>query len=111
MKIFYSGYWRTEDVDSQNPIEADYSATIDIFWNLDDEGSFLGVMLNDKMVFQVMNNKNSWYAEILNMNTKAIQYSNLDHEKIEKLLEGVFRKEEIEHASKKLKITWQKGNL
>ena len=111
MKIFYSGYWKTEDVDSQHPIEADHSTTIDIFWNLDDEGSFLGVKVNEEMVFQVINNKNSWYAEILNTNTKEIQYSNLDHEKIEKLLDGVFRNEKTGDVSKELKIVWQKGSL
>ena len=80
-------------------------------WNLDFKGSFLGIELDYQNVFQVMNEDEYYYTEILNKDTREVLYSNLDIETVDSFIQALYENKQTVDITQKLNIAWNNKSI
>lgn len=91
MKIFYGKSTGRADVPGKSPVDAPLNTTLEVFHTLEPLRGFIGIQLDEKFTFQILNkNDGRVSVELLNTSIPAWDAANVDPALAESLIHAAF---------------------
>jgi hypothetical protein len=106
MKVFHHGSYRLSDVGSSAAAECSVEQTLRIFFGLHDDGSFLGIELDEHRVLQMRSEEGVFYTEVLDKSTRSIEHCVLNIPMAEEVIRAAFEGRDFRQIPLQAFLKW-----
>lgn len=111
MKVFHHGSYQQTDVPSSSAVEHSVEQTLRLFAGLREEGSCIGIELDDRHVMQMRREDGALRTEILDKASRTIEHCILSWPLAEEVICAAFSGSDFRRVTQESFIQWQHENL